>query len=65
LPRLPWNINNPNPQFRKAHLSTLNLNNFKTVEAMGIKIIESRSLNGITSVPKFMKIYQAVQETDW
>jgi hypothetical protein len=42
LPWLPWNINNPNPRFRKAGLTTLNLNNFKMIEAMGLKIIASR-----------------------
>jgi hypothetical protein len=26
--------NNPNPQFSKAHLTSLNLNNFKIIEAM-------------------------------
>jgi hypothetical protein len=32
------------------------------IEAMGLKIIASKvPLNGITSVPNFMKIYQAVQ----
>jgi hypothetical protein len=34
---------NPNPQFSKAHLTTLNFNNFKMIEAMGLKIIASRS----------------------
>jgi hypothetical protein len=34
--------NNPNPQFSKAHLMNLNLNNFKMVEAMGLKIIALR-----------------------
>jgi hypothetical protein len=43
LPWLPWNINTPNPQLRKALLTTLNLNNFKNIEAMGLKIIASRS----------------------
>jgi hypothetical protein len=33
---------NTNPQFSKAHL-TVNLNNFKTIEAMGLKVIASRS----------------------
>jgi hypothetical protein len=42
LPWLPWNINNPNPWFSKAHV-TLNLDNFKIIEAMGLKIIASRS----------------------
>jgi hypothetical protein len=40
---LPRNINNTNPQFRKAYLTILNLNNFKVIEAMGIKIIVSKS----------------------
>jgi hypothetical protein len=32
------------------------------IKAMGLKIIVSKvPLNGITSVPNFMKIYQAVQ----
>jgi hypothetical protein len=35
--------NNPNPQFSKVHLTTLNLNNFKIVEAMGLKIIALRT----------------------
>jgi hypothetical protein len=35
--------NNPNPQFSKAHLTNLNLNNFKITKAMGLKIITSRS----------------------
>jgi hypothetical protein len=34
-------MNNPNPQFRKAHVTNLNLNNFKMIEAMGLKIIAS------------------------
>jgi hypothetical protein len=33
------------------------------VGTMGIKVIVSRSpLNGITSIPNFMKIYQVVQK---
>jgi hypothetical protein len=32
------------PQFSKAHLTTLNLFNFKMVEGMGLKIIASWSL---------------------
>jgi hypothetical protein len=43
MPWLPRNINNTNPQFSKAHLTNLSLNNFKIIEAMGIKIIASRS----------------------
>jgi hypothetical protein len=38
-----WNINNPNPQFVKAHLTNINLNNFKMIEAMGLKSIASSS----------------------
>jgi hypothetical protein len=34
---------NPNTEFSKAHLTTINLNNFKMIEAMGLKINESRS----------------------
>jgi hypothetical protein len=33
----------PNPQFSKAHLTNLNLNNFKTIEVLELKIIASRS----------------------
>jgi hypothetical protein len=36
---LPWNINNTNAQFSKAHLTTLNLNNFKMIAAMGLKLL--------------------------
>jgi hypothetical protein len=54
---------NTNPQFSMTHLTTFNLNNFKMIEAMGLKnyCIEV-PLNGITSTPNFMKIYQAVQK---
>jgi hypothetical protein len=31
-----------NPQFSKAHLTTLSLNNFKMIEAVRLKIITSR-----------------------
>jgi hypothetical protein len=34
---------NRNPQFSKAHLTTLNLNSFKMTEAMRLKMTESRS----------------------
>jgi hypothetical protein len=34
---------NPNPEFSKAHLTNLNLNNFKVIEAMVLKVIASRS----------------------
>jgi hypothetical protein len=43
MPWLPWNINNPNPQFTKAHVTNMNLNNFKMIETMGLKITASRS----------------------
>jgi hypothetical protein len=36
-------INNPNPLLSKAYLTNLNLNHFKMVEAMGLKIIALRS----------------------
>jgi hypothetical protein len=29
----------PNPQFSKAQLTTLNINNFKIIKAMGLKIL--------------------------
>jgi hypothetical protein len=34
---------NPNSEFSKAYLTTLKLNNFKMIEATGLKIIASRS----------------------
>jgi hypothetical protein len=34
---------NPNPQFSKADLKTMNLNHFKMTEATRLKIISSRS----------------------
>jgi hypothetical protein len=34
LPWLPWNTDNPNPQFSKAHLTNLNLSYLKRIEAM-------------------------------
>jgi hypothetical protein len=43
LPWLPWNVNNPNTLLSKVHLTILNINNFKNIEAMGLKIIASRS----------------------
>jgi hypothetical protein len=36
-------INNTNPLLSKAHLTTLNLNYFKVVEALELKITASRS----------------------
>jgi hypothetical protein len=35
--------NTPYPQFSKVHPTILNLINFKIIEAMGLKIIASRS----------------------
>jgi hypothetical protein len=32
-------MNNPNPQFSNAHITTLNLNNFEIIEAMGLKLL--------------------------
>jgi hypothetical protein len=53
----PTMINNPNPLLSKAewcryciHLTYLNLNNFKVVEAMGLKVITSTS-PAMTSLP--------------
>jgi hypothetical protein len=53
----------------------LNINHFKMAEDMALTIMHWGPLNGITSVPNFMKIYQAVQQllvqghrhrqTDW
>jgi hypothetical protein len=57
---LPWYTKNPNPLLSKAHLTTLNLNNFKIVEAKNycIKV----PLNGITSLTNLMKIYQLISK---
>jgi hypothetical protein len=44
LPRLPQNINNPNPQFSKAHLTNVNFNYFKIIEAMELKLLHGGSL---------------------
>jgi hypothetical protein len=62
LPWLPWNINNPNHQFSKAHLTVLNLNNFKMTEAMRKNYCIKVPLNGITCAPNIMKFYQVVQK---
>jgi hypothetical protein len=35
---------NPNPQFSKAQLTNLNLNNFKMIEDMGLKLLHRGSL---------------------
>jgi hypothetical protein len=34
---------NPDPQFSKAHLTNMNLNNIKMIQAIGLQIIASRS----------------------
>jgi hypothetical protein len=39
LPWLPWDINNPNPQFSQGSPNNVNLSNFKMIEAMGLKIL--------------------------
>jgi hypothetical protein len=31
--------NNPNPEFSKAHLTNINLNDFNMIEAMGLKLL--------------------------
>jgi hypothetical protein len=36
--------NNPNTQFSKAHLTNLNLNDFKMIEATGLKRLHRGSL---------------------
>jgi hypothetical protein len=46
----------------KAHLTNLNLNNFKIIEAIGLKITASRSLEWHHLVPNFMKINEAYQK---
>jgi hypothetical protein len=51
-------MNNPNTQFNKADLTNLNLINFKTIEAVGLKIIALRS--SWMALP--LQIYQAVQK---
>jgi hypothetical protein len=68
-------MNNPNPQFSKAHLTILNLNNFKIIEAMGLKFFASRSLERHYLRAKFRENLPSVSEvisgghtdrqTDW
>jgi hypothetical protein len=43
-------------------LTTSNLSHFKMVEDMGSNYCVEVHLNGITSLPNIMKIYQAVQK---
>jgi hypothetical protein len=42
FPWLSQNINNPNTLLSKDHFANLNLNNFKMIEAIGLKIIAWR-----------------------
>jgi hypothetical protein len=53
LPWLPWNINNINPQFSKDHLASMNLSNFKIIEAMGLQIIHRGHLEWHSLCTKF------------
>jgi hypothetical protein len=61
-----------NPQFSKAHPTTLNISNFKMIKDEIKNYCIKVSLNGINSIPNFMQIWQAVQKllvantlTDW
>jgi hypothetical protein len=60
-------VNNRNPLLSRAEwcryrinlqLSALNLNHFKVVESMGLKVV---FCNGITSLQNFSQIYQLFQ----
>jgi hypothetical protein len=51
---------NPNPLLSKANLTTLNINNLKLLKLWDYCI--EVPLNGITSVPNFLKMYVAVQK---
>jgi hypothetical protein len=42
-----------NPQFSKAHLTTLNLNNFKMIEAMGLEFLHRGPLEWYNFPTKF------------
>jgi hypothetical protein len=53
---------NPNSQFSEAHLTNLNLNNFKMIESMGLKIIASRSPWMALPPYQISWNYQAVQK---
>jgi hypothetical protein len=60
-------LNNPNPLFSEAgkciHLTNVNLNHFKIIEATGLKIIISRSPWMESPIkPNLMKIYISVQK---
>jgi hypothetical protein len=63
---------NPNPQFRKAHLINLNLNNFETIEVTGLKVLHRGPLEWHYLRTKFHEYFQKVQmllvgntQTDW
>jgi hypothetical protein len=47
------------PQFSKAHLTAMNLNNFKMIEAMGLKIIASRST--WMALPPYQKSWKSTK----
>jgi hypothetical protein len=53
MPWLPWNINNTNPQFIKAHLTILNLSNFKIIDAMGLELLHRGLLEWYYLLTKF------------
>jgi hypothetical protein len=46
-----------------AHLADQNLNNFKVIEAIGLKMIASRSPRMALSLLNFMKICPAVPKS--
>jgi hypothetical protein len=52
----------PNPQFSKAHLKTLILDNFKMFEAMGLKLLQRGPLEWHYLRTNFMKFHEAVQK---
>jgi hypothetical protein len=60
--QLPTILRTPNQVLIKAHLKSLNLSYFKTVEAAKNYRIED-PLDGIISTTIFMKLYHAVQAT--
>jgi hypothetical protein len=56
FPWLPQNINNPKPEFSKVHLTALNPNNFKMIEAMGLKLLHRGPLEWHYLCTKFHEI---------
>jgi hypothetical protein len=54
--------NNPNPQFSKAHLTTLNLSNFEMIEAVGLRILHRGPLEWHYLLKNVIKLYQAVRK---